>query len=63
MTGNPCALCLHGSDYCDGTLGPLLGPLNDVATGKDLFVHRYCALWSPEVIELAIQSVPVWPPF
>eukprot|EP00850_Spirogloea_muscicola_P023126 SM000331S12522 [mRNA] locus=s331:72955:81881:- [translate_table: standard] len=32
-----------------GWLGPLLGPLSDRISGGGLWVHRECAVWSPEV--------------
>ena len=41
--GQRCAFCDEPAD--DAVLGPLLGPVGDT----DYFVHRPCALWSPEV--------------
>eukprot|EP00959_Pyramimonas_sp_CCMP1952_P015882 335859-Pyramimonas_sp.AAC.1 len=31
-----------------GLLGPLLGPLSD-GQGEPFWVHRMCAVWTPEV--------------
>lgn len=42
MHGRKCALCQQGQQACS-SLGPLLGP----ASG--CYVHRQCAIWSPEV--------------
>jgi len=39
-------------------LGPLLGPLRD-ADGELIYVHRVCAVWTPEVrapVELRAPS-------
>jgi hypothetical protein len=49
MWENTCALCgLKGQEA--EKLGVLLGPLADgKGSGQELYVHRLCALWSPEV--------------
>eukprot|EP00983_Pelagomonas_calceolata_P101313 1158685-Pelagomonas_calceolata.AAC.3 len=43
----PCALCAQ--DERAPSLGPMLGPLSGPG-GETCYVHRLCALWSPEVI-------------
>ena len=45
-----CELCGHTTAYDRGCLGPLLGPVQTGA-GPLAFVHRVCALWSPEVYQ------------
>lgn len=42
MHGRKCALCQQGQQACS-SLGPLLGPVSGC------YVHRQCAIWSPEV--------------
>lgn len=43
MVGLQCAFCGESANH--RSLGPLLGPLGDT----EYYVHRPCALWSPEV--------------
>jgi len=44
-----CSLCGPKGQGAE-KLGPLLGPLADAkGGGQELYVHRLCALWSPEV--------------
>ena len=46
-----CAFCGKGASYEGGSLGPLLGPINDRSSGQAHFCHRLCAIWSGEVFE------------
>ena len=50
MFHRSCALCAAPAAAAVN-LGPLLGPIRDSKsnTADDLFVHRICAVWSPEV--------------
>ena len=43
MSEPECALCHQGKLAHGGALGPILGPIGSC------YVHRLCALWSPEV--------------
>ena len=43
-----CCLC-GGGDGASATLGPLLGPVVLNKLRDTAFIHRLCALWSPEV--------------
>ena len=56
--GALCALCGGGPTAAGGHLGPLLGPVPSVP-GRP-FVHRECALWSPEVCVCVCVCVCVW---
>lgn len=44
-----CALCGHDGGFEGGWLGPLTGPWGPASSGRSQYVHRLCALWSPEV--------------
>ncbi|KAK9815637.1 hypothetical protein WJX72_007259 [[Myrmecia] bisecta] len=46
-----CALCDKQQTFESGSLGTLLGPVGEDAAGLPIFVHRLCALWSPEVYQ------------
>ena len=46
-----CSLCQKGITFAGGSLGPLLGPIIDQASGTPHYCHRLCALWSGEVFE------------
>lgn len=50
MLHSSCALCSQPAAAAVN-LGPLLGPIRDAKNpaADELFVHRLCALWSPEV--------------
>ena len=57
--GARCALCHRGAEAARRPLllggvlascGPLLGPFHDGRQGR-VYVHRLCALWSPEVFQ------------
>ncbi|CAK0741288.1 hypothetical protein CVIRNUC_001313 [Coccomyxa viridis] len=49
---NACAFCGHDAAFSGGCLGPLLGPVaTDQQTGSEYYVHRLCAVWSPEVYQ------------
>ena len=43
----PCALCGHFAGFANDSLGPLLGPVVDISTGKALIDEslelRYCS--------------------
>lgn len=56
-----CALCGGGAGAAGGHLGPLLGPVPGAVGGR-AFVHRECALWSPEVSNRgeSVSSVTVY---
>jgi hypothetical protein len=44
-----CCLC---SGHADASgLGPLLGPVVLSRSGDVAYIHRLCALWSPEVYQ------------
>jgi hypothetical protein len=51
MLGISCAFC--GESAYHQSLGPLLGPLGDT----EYYVHRPCALWSPEVTILSPSRI------
>ncbi len=45
-----CALCGQDGAFQGGWLGDLTGPWGaTAASGRSHYVHRLCALWSPEV--------------
>ena len=44
MASRQCSLCGQKDTAEINQLGQLLGPV-----GNDLWVHRECAIWSPEV--------------
>ncbi len=45
-----CEFCNETAESGDGSLGEMLGPIgHSNSTGEPIFVHRQCALWSPEV--------------
>lgn len=44
-----CALCGGALVPEDDSLGEMLGPMGHSSSGEPIFVHRQCALWSPEV--------------
>ncbi len=50
MLHKACALCGQ-PPVAAVNLGPLLGPIREVRDRgtQELWVHRLCALWSPEV--------------
>ncbi|KAL4451600.1 hypothetical protein ABPG75_007262 [Micractinium tetrahymenae] len=52
MLHSSCALCSQPAAAA-ANLGPLLGPIRDAKNpaADELYVHRLCALWSPEVFE------------
>jgi hypothetical protein len=44
-----CAFCNGAADASSTKLGEMLGPIGHAASGDPIYVHRQCALWSPEV--------------
>eukprot|EP00798_Chlamydomonas_sp_ICE-L_P026836 gene26836-4434_t len=46
-----CAFCGEGDKAHGGSLGPMLGPLTVGSGGDSLYVHRLCALWTPEMYQ------------
>lgn len=45
-----CAFCgSAAADAGDASLGDMLGPMGHTSSGDPIYVHRQCALWSPEV--------------
>ncbi len=58
MLHSSCALCSQPAAAAVN-LGPLLGPIRDAKNpaADELFVHRLCALWSPEVSTLRVTAL------
>lgn len=56
MFHRSCAFCSQPAAAAVN-LGPLLGPIRDSksASGEELFAHRLCAVWSPEVSQAAVM--------
>lgn len=49
-----CAFCggaAAAADVSDASLGDMLGPMGHTSSGDPIYVHRQCALWSPEVYQ------------
>lgn len=44
-----CEFCNEGAEARIESLGDLIGPVGHHSNGGAIFVHRLCALWSPEV--------------
>lgn len=44
-----CAFCNGAADAGSNNLGEMLGPIGHTPSGDSIYVHRQCALWSPEV--------------
>jgi hypothetical protein len=57
IEGKRCAFCKGKAGAPSSDLGTLLGPLaSEGGREDDVFVHRLCALWSPEVPTLPATS-------
>lgn len=50
LANERCAFCGQDQKACDGSLGAFLGPIED-GNRNNVFVHRFCALWSSEVMQ------------
>lgn len=48
MDSRVCGLCGEHENACGGVLGLFVGPISGVGDAS-CWVHRLCALWSPEV--------------
>ena len=57
-----CVLCGHQEGFAVDVLGGLIGPVGeDARTRAPLWVHRECAIWSPEVGLAQVPSLPTCP--
>jgi hypothetical protein len=45
-----CGFCGGAANAGGAKLGEMLGPIGHTQSGEPIYVHRQCALWSPEVI-------------
>jgi hypothetical protein len=47
-----CGFCGVAANGGSASLGEMLGPLGQTHSGDPIYVHRQCALWSPEVTRM-----------
>ncbi|KAA6423960.1 MAG: Tat-binding 7, partial [Trebouxia sp. A1-2] len=53
-----CTLCGHPEGFATDVLGHLIGPIGENARSKQpLWVHRECAIWSPEAFEIGNSRI------
>ena len=56
-----CVLCGHQEGFAVEVLGGLIGPVGEDARSRaPLWVHRECAIWSPEVGLQVCLPVPYY---